>query len=256
MCRMLAKISLQESSIMEEMLQCPYSLQYLSENGRQSSNPEQRGHHRDGCGIAFVDQSGMHIEKRRREEAWDASYIQTVREARSKVFIAHNRRTSQGLETRLEGTHPFSLEKNGIRFAFCHNGTAESYVPEALARGTADTQLFFEELIATTNHFTTEAIAESVQRIARKTQYDSISGMLITDRNELFVWRIHDESPDRIERLSSYYTLYLSFRKGSVVIASEPLDDSPWVLLPNKTFLGIVPNNESTLLLEYKSLTI
>jgi predicted glutamine amidotransferase len=61
MCRMLSKVSINETSIMDEMLSCPYSLQYLSENGRQPENPAQRGNHNDGCGLAFFEKENLQI---------------------------------------------------------------------------------------------------------------------------------------------------------------------------------------------------
>ena len=240
---MIAKVSSRPVSIMDEMLQCPYSLEYLSLHGRQSENPDTRGKHRDGCGIAFVDNGNIIIEKRTREDAWDESYIRIVENAKSNVFIAHNRKTSEGLETRIEGTHPFYFEKEGVKMAFSHNGTAETLVPEAKKLGTSDTKLYFEEIIRNAATTEPEDIMASLISFTAKTEYDSLSAFLITSRNELYAWRLFNEKDEKnFDAYSRYYTLYLCLRNNSAVIASEPLDDQPWMLLPNQSFVYLRPD--------------
>src|SRR5580765_642941 len=102
MCRMIAKVSTTEASIMEEMFLCPTSLQYLSQNARQPDAPWERGQHNDGCGMAFVQNGKLESHKRDKETAWDSSYQSIASNSRSKSFIAHNRLASEGLNTSVE----------------------------------------------------------------------------------------------------------------------------------------------------------
>src|SRR5690349_17908146 len=138
MCRMISKISVNKTSLLEEMLKCPYSLRYLSEKGRQPGNPSQRGNHLDGCGMAFSKNGTVEVHKRSKDNAWDASYQELARTTASTVFIAHNRLASEGLEKSEVGAHPFSLSAGEKTFALCHNGGIKSFMREAKARLTSD----------------------------------------------------------------------------------------------------------------------
>ncbi|MEO8088455.1 MAG: class II glutamine amidotransferase, partial [Bacteroidota bacterium] len=130
---MIAKISVEPTGILDEMLKCPYSLKYLSEHGRQPSDPETRGSHHDGCGMAFSKNGNVEIHKRSKENAWDETYQQVARTASSNIFIAHNRLASKGLEMTENGAHPFSIDAGGKTFALCHNGGVRTYMEEAKA---------------------------------------------------------------------------------------------------------------------------
>jgi predicted glutamine amidotransferase len=253
MCRMIAKAAVYETSILEEMLNCPYSLQYLSENGRQPDNPVVRGNHHDGCGIAFINHDTTEIHKRDREHAWDDSYIHAVKSAQSKLFIAHNRLTSAGLESRLEGTHPFSLFAQGSMYAFSHNGTIYNFVEDAKKRGTSDSFVFLEHLISTTEPNDDEKIIERLTAIAKSSKFSSMTAFLLTP-DHLLAWRIFNEkNKSKIEKKEMYYTLYLKLSKNSVVISSEPLDDEPWTLLPNNTLVSVKPSGKN-IELQYRML--
>lgn len=239
---MIAKVSSDPVSILDEMLECPYSLEYLSRNGRQHKDPRQRGPHRDGCGLAYTAFGEIHLEKRTRENVWDASYIAFVEEARSRCFLAHNRKTSEGLATGLGGTHPFYAEKNGLQYAFCHNGTAESLLGEAKAQNTSDSKLFFAAVLGHITMETPGAFAAALEDFAKHNTYDSLTGLLLCSDESLYAWRIVNvKDPAERERLERYYTLYVCWRNGSLVVASEPLDDLPWMLLPNHTMLQLRP---------------
>ena len=107
MCRMIAKVSSAEASIIDEIFLCPVSLHYLSQNGRQPDAPWERGEHKDGCGMAYIENGSITIHKRDKENAWDESYQDIALSSRSKIFIAHNRLASEGLNTSVDAAHPF-----------------------------------------------------------------------------------------------------------------------------------------------------
>ena len=249
MCRMIAKVSKVESSIMEEMTKCPYSLHYLSANGKVIDGNKERGEHRDGCGIALVNNNNILIEKRDREHAWDDSYIDFVNKAKSKIFIAHNRQTSKGLETNIEGSHPFHLFANGLSYAFSHNGTVYNYIDEAKKRNTSDTLIFFEHLIKQNESNTPQQILKRLEHIKATTNFSSLTAFLMSPAF-LIAWRIFDEhDKEKISKREDYYTLYTKESDDNIVISSEPLDDDEWDMMPNNEALIITPM-ESQLTIE------
>jgi len=250
---MISKISVEPASLLNEMLMCPYSLKYLSENGMQPSDPGVRGEHHDGCGMAFSKNGSLEIHKRSRDNAWDESYQQVARTATSTVFIAHNRLASKGLEMTEQGAHPFVLSAAGKTFALCHNGGVRNYMEEAQQLQTSDSYIFLRELIDPSGGNDQEAIFRRLSRIARECAYNSLCAYLITD-DELYAWRIYSMSDtEKIPGFEKYYTLYMSMRNNSVVFSSEPLDDSPWMLLENNTFLHLRSNGTS-LSVNYRSI--
>jgi predicted glutamine amidotransferase len=236
---MISKISVEQTGILEEMLRCPYSLKYLSENGRQPGDADVRGLHHDGCGMAFSKNGTVEIHKRPKEKAWDESYQQLARTATSRIFIAHNRLASQGLEMNEKATHPFSTTAAGKTFALCHNGGIRTYMEEARQAHTSDSFIFLRKLIDPSGKNDKDSIFQRLADVSRETSYGSLCAFLLSD-SELFVWRIYSESePARVEAYEKYYTLYMTFRKDAALFSSEPLDESPWMLLPNNSMMHL-----------------
>lgn len=253
MCRMIAKVASIETSLLNEMLSCPHSLQYLSTQGRLPDNPRERGNHNDGCGMAFVKGNEIKIDKRTRENAWDESYCKLAKETQSTLFIAHNRLTSEGLEARIEGSHPFALEAHGISYAFSHNGTFYDFVEEAKQKNTSDSFILFQKLISTTENNSEEKIISRLKNLIKNYHYNSITGFLMSP-DKLMVWRVFNESKkEKLGDYNLYYTLFMKLQKNAVVFSSEPLDDENWTLLPNMTCISAYPQNGS-IALNYHSL--
>jgi predicted glutamine amidotransferase len=248
---MIAKASVSETTIVDEMMLCPHSLKYLSENGKQPDNPSFRGKHRDGCGIAFIKNNNVVTEKRDREHAWDESYIQIAANAKSKLFIAHNRLTSAGLESRVEGSHPFSLTANGVTYGFSHNGTIYTFVDEAKRRNTSDSFLFFEHLVLPDKPNDDETVIERLKKISTSTSFSSATAFLIND-GRLMVWRLFNEK-EKFAVRNEYYTMYFKLKHNEIVFSSEPLDDEAWVLMPNYSLISVKPQ-QSHLTINFHSL--
>ncbi len=253
MCRMIAKVSVAPSSIMDEMMMCPYSLKYLSENGRQPGDPDTRGEHNDGSGIAFAKNGNIEVHKRSKENAWDESYQQLIRSASSNIFIAHNRLASKGLEMKEQGAHPFTIIAAGKIFALCHNGGVRTYMEEAKLNHTSDSNIFLQRLIDKSGNNDVDSIYQRLSFITNETEYSSLCAYLMT-AEELFVWRIYNErDKEKIYSFEKYYTLYLRMRNNNVIFASEPLDDLPWMLLENRSFYYLRLNSDQ-ISTEYKKI--
>lgn len=249
MCRMLSKASFREVSPVSEMLNCPYSLKYLSTQGRQPSDPATRGNHNDGCGMAYFENGNLKIEKRDKEHAWDQSYVDALKKVSSKVFIGHNRLTVAGLQSNYSGTHPFYMKKGDKEFAFSHNGTIYDFIEEAKARDTSDSFIFMEKLLQEPD-FSEEFVLKQLKSIALETKYSSMIGFLMT-KDKLMVWRGFDESDkELLAKRELYYTMYMQLNKEGVVFSSEPLDNGSWTLMPNFSYV-IADVNSDSLNLKY-----
>jgi predicted glutamine amidotransferase len=178
-----------------------------------------------------------------KKKIYKFTYIGTVKNALSKLFIGHNRLTSAGLESRVEGSHPFQITANEISYAMSHNGTIYDFVDAAKKRNTSDSFIFMEHLILQNETNTPNDVFNRLQNISSVCDYSSMTGFLISP-NQLFVWRVfNDKDLSKAEKRNLYYTLYMKLNKDSVIISSEPLDDSAWALLPNYSFLSLTPIN-------------
>ncbi len=240
MCRMMAKLSIEETTIANEMLHCPYSLQYLSEKGDQLGS-EEIGFHKDGCGLGYVQDNELVIEKRGSSNAWDKSYVNAIITAKSKFFAAHNRLSSLFLNNKsdVSGAQPFG--KSG--YLFCHNGEIKTFAEEANKMATTDSFIFFSKLIDGAP-VTIDSVRERLIYIAANTKYNSMCGFL-GNENELFGWRIYKgENSNEADSFEKYFTLNVSLQKSHVIISSQKLNaqHNEWTNLPNNTLVHVKPN--------------
>jgi len=80
----------------------------------------------DGWGIAFYPDEAAQIIKEsvKATESRLSKFLQECKGLKSKIFIAHVRRSTTGSKI-YKDTHPFSRELNGKEYVFAHNGTLE-----------------------------------------------------------------------------------------------------------------------------------
>jgi len=81
-----------------------------------------------GWGLAFYPGKSALILKEPLESVVSAlsTFVQEYPYIKSKIFIAHVRRTSIG-SISYDNTHPFSRELNGKEYVFAHNGTLRNF---------------------------------------------------------------------------------------------------------------------------------
>jgi len=253
MCRMIAKVSAKPGTILDEMLHCPYSLHYLSENGQKKIRGQiGKGQHRDGCGIAFATDNNIEVHTRGKDHVWDSSFRALVESAVSKIFIAHNRLASAGLDanTGAEMAQPFSIKVNEGTFALCHNGTVNSYVKEAATQGTSDSKLFLEKLVKTKEDNSFQKIIERLKEIIAKERFSSLTAMLINSAG-LIVWRVFNTNSNEKKLNDNYYGMYFQKHDNSIRFSSEPLDASgDWTLMKNHSVMRVLTDSERLIIEE------
>ncbi len=191
---MLSKISTLPTGIIQEMEKCPNSLLWLSENGIKSHDPNVRGLHNDGCGMAYIDQDGKIKNIRKgKSDFWDQAYHNFATQANSRLYIAHNRFASKGLNTFENGSHPFLMSRFNTDYAFCHNGVVDTFMEEAKQRNTSDSEIFMEHIINGMKNAEEKEVISSVEIIAQSTEYASLCGFLLCE-NEVYIWRLFNEN--------------------------------------------------------------
>ncbi len=82
--------------------------------------------HGDGCGIAWIDDDGWHIEKDT-DPFWVSQKLrQLALRLRSRVYVLHARKSTFPLHSplglRRENNHPYMARVNGKLYVFAHNG--------------------------------------------------------------------------------------------------------------------------------------
>ncbi|MBI5576719.1 MAG: class II glutamine amidotransferase [Deltaproteobacteria bacterium] len=183
------------------------------------------GNHPNGWGIAFRNSGGIDV-RRSGNSAWGDPAFEEVR-ARSDRFIGHVRYASNTATVNAANSHPFFAD--GV--ALAHNGTFYGTLgDEADRRNVSDTLIFLERLCALWKDRTFPKLKETIEKMlndpALVGDY-SAANLFIATGGSLFALR-------RYRRNEDYYTLYVRTSPGSVVAASQPLDDGQdWRLLGN-----------------------
>jgi predicted glutamine amidotransferase len=240
MCRMLARVSAAESDVNYEFIDAPHSLLDQSQNGRLPEDPARRGAHNDGCGAAFLDEGVIDLTRRGAEDVWDESYREYAASIRTRAVIGHNRNASPELERTARCAHPFLLlDARTEPAAFCHNGTVRDFLPEAQARRTSDSEVYFHRLVADDRRIDPLRIAQRFRALAAAADYTSLTFFLLFPRGLIAARRFNDRSPKAAD-YDCYYTLFLKDDRERITLASEPIDEEPgWGLLPNNAILWV-----------------
>jgi predicted glutamine amidotransferase len=207
----------------------------------------------DGTGLAYFDRDGRPVLDKEPLPAYaDVAFTREARHVSSATFVSHIRFATTGGRT-VENTHPFALDDR----VFAHNGVIERLDlleqrlggELRLVRGDTDSERYFALV---TREIRTcgdvgAGIAAAVRWIAATLPLYSLNFVLAT-RDELWAMRYPDthrlyilerEAGGRhggraLHHASATLRIHVPHlaRHPTVVVASEPLDDSPdWRLL-------------------------
>ena len=190
--------------------------------------PDERGH-KDGWGLACFQNGSLKVHMRDAGCAADASkYYGTAWKiaklnlerapGQSLIVMGHLRRASAQGTVAQKFAHPFTEERNGVTWAFQHNG---SLVKDTGDKEHVDSQILFrlllEQLHTGRGHEEVTKATAEVRKTAIE-RYGGFTGLnfMLSDGQQLHVYRDFQTN-------SQYYTLYLDNFGEMVVAASEPI---------------------------------
>jgi len=189
--------------------------------------PDERGH-KDGWGLACFQNGALKVQMKDAGSAADASkYYGTAWKIAklnierapggSLIVMGHLRRASvQGLVAQ-KFAHPFLAERQGVTWAFQHNG---SLVKDPGEPETVDSQVLFRAILANLDGGDHEGVAKATSA-ARSEAIEKYGGFtalnfMLSDGRGLHVYRDFQTN-------GQYYTLYLDNLGEMVLACSEPI---------------------------------
>jgi hypothetical protein len=256
---MLAKISLNHESPYPEFVEAVRSLRKQSVCGCvpkiKIDGRDLAPGHADGCGVGYVCESQVQIDRRAKQDCWDTSFVDFIRNLKCQMVVGHNRKASSGLNNvGIERAHPFQ-GGDGVPLAFCHNGTISGLMPQAKLENITDSEIFLRHILRDVGELNTENLSHRISELARQYKadggYTSLTALLLTPVT-VFAWRVFQPTPPpppdaNLENVGGpmgyplgspgiadrpvppdwrpgYYTLWVRRMQNQVLIASEATD--------------------------------
>jgi len=189
--------------------------------------PDERGH-RDGWGLACFQDGALKFHMRDAGSAADASkYYGTAWKiaklnierapGRSLIVMGHLRRASSKGLVAQRFAHPFVEERDGVTWAFQHNG---SLVNDPNEEGMIDSMILFRFLLDSLPGREHEDVAKATAA-TRNMAIEKFGGFtslnfVLTDGRSLHAYRDFQTN-------GQYYTLYLDNFGEMMIVASEPI---------------------------------
>jgi predicted glutamine amidotransferase len=190
--------------------------------------PDERGH-KDGWGLACFQNGALKIHMRDAGCAADASkYYGTAwkiaklnierKPGQSLIVMGHLRRASAQGSVAQKFAHPFVEERDGVTWAFQHNGSLVNDPGEA---DKIDSQILFrlllEHLTGGREHEDVANATAAVRNLAIE-KYGGFTSLnfMLSDGQSLHAYRDFQTN-------GQYYTLYLDNFGEVVIVASEPI---------------------------------
>ena len=189
--------------------------------------PDERGH-KDGWGLACFQNGALKVHMRDAGSATDASkYYGTAWKiaklnierapGQSLIVMGHLRRASVGGLVAQKFAHPFVDERNGVTWAFQHNGSLANDVGNS---GKIDSQILFDLLLDHLDAGDHAAVAKATAaaRDVAIQKYGGFTGLnfMVSDGRSLHAYRDFQTN-------GQYYTLYLDNFGEMIIASSEPI---------------------------------
>lgn len=224
MCRMMGVIS--QGPVYYDLFE---EFADLATNGMcPIGAPDERGH-KDGWGLACFQNGSLKVHMRDAGCAADASkYYGTAWKiaklnlerapGQSLIVMGHLRRASAKGTVAQKFAHPFIEERDGVTWAFQHNG---SLVKDPGEKDHVDSQIIFrlllEQLHDGRGHEEVAKATAALRKLAIET-YDGFTSLnfMLSDGQELHVYRDFQTN-------GQYYTLYMDNLGEMIIGASEPI---------------------------------
>ena len=189
--------------------------------------PDERGH-KDGWGLACFQNGALTLHMRDAGCAADAAkYYGTAWKIaklnierapeKSLIVMGHLRRASVAGLVAQKYSHPFVEERDGVTWAFQHNGSLTNDPGE---KGQIDSQVLFQSLLNRLGGRAHEDVAKATGGVRDEAieKYGGFTGLnfMLSDGQSLHVYRDFQTN-------GQYYTLYLDNFGEMVISASEPI---------------------------------
>jgi len=189
--------------------------------------PDERGH-KDGWGLACFQNGALTLHMRDAGCAADASkYYGTAWKiaklnierapGKSLIVMGHLRRASAAGLVAQKYSHPFVEERDGVTWAFQHNG---SLVNDSGEKGQIDSQVLFQSLLNRIEGRAHEDAAKATRGLRGEAieKYGGFTGLnfMLSDGQSLHVYRDFKTN-------GHYYPLYIDNLGERVIAASEPI---------------------------------
>jgi predicted glutamine amidotransferase len=223
MCRMLAIIPMLNSRIDSQIVM---TFRELASCGMIP--PGSKPGHSDGWGmVTWVDGVPTYLGREPKDAMADEKFERASEKIasfdHSSPLLVHLRKASVGLKI-VSNTHPFVMGN----WAFAHNGT----IRKLNLKKSTDSEWFFDCLLKEFEKNSgnmTGAIEEQVRTVHSSYPYTSIT-FILSNGKETFVYR------DCSKNLS-YYGMYFTEAKDSVVVCQEKFFPSDWQVVENGQLL-------------------
>lgn len=194
--------------------------------------------HRNGWGMAFLDDDSVSIEKEP-AKASASMYLRNRLTGRidSSRFMAHIRKATVG-DVSFSNTHPFTKrDEAGRTWVLVHNGTIfESPIISAYQyeqEGDTDSERILLYIVAQMNKhyisdfndFDANERIRLIEGIIKRLAPENKLNIMLYDGDYFYVHK-NEEG-----------TLYMSEHSGSVIFSTHPLQDTGWVEVPQNQLL-------------------
>ena len=189
--------------------------------------PDERGH-KDGWGLVCFKNGDLQYHARDTGSAADASkYYGTAWKiaklniertpGQSLIVMGHLRRASLTGLVAQKYSHPFIDERDGVTWAFQHNG---SLVNDPGEKGLIDSQVLFQSVLNRIESRAHDDIAKATRAVREEAieKYGGFTGLnfMLSDGQSLHVYRDFQTN-------GQYYTIYLDNFGEMVIAVSEPI---------------------------------
>lgn len=210
--------------------------------------PDERGH-KDGWGVACFQNGALTVHMRDAGCAADASKYYgaawkiaklNIERASGQplIVMAHLRRASVGGLVAQKYAHPFIEERDGVTWAFQHNG---SLLKNPADPGKLDSQVLFTTLLDHLDGRGHESVARATAaaRTIAIEKFGGFTGLnfMLSDGRALHAYRDFQTN-------GQYYTLYVDNLGEMVVAASEPILAMDAEPLPRGVLHTVTPDLE------------
>jgi predicted glutamine amidotransferase len=189
--------------------------------------PDERGH-KDGWGLLCFLNGSVKVQmkdigcaadaSKYYGTAWKIAKLNIERAAgTSLIVLGHLRRASSKERVAQKWSHPFLEERDGVTWAFQHNGSLKNEVKDP---DRVDSQILFQVILNSLEGRGHDAVAKAI-RAARKTALEEYGGftglnLMLSDGSALHAYRDFEEN-------GQYYTLYQDHFGEMVITTSEPI---------------------------------